>query len=363
MKKILVLIAVVSLFISCKKNKETINAAKKDIHEAVYASGNIYPSEEYKVFSNADGNIIELLVSEGDTVDIGQVLMTVDRDAQLAREEGALKIYDIANKNISSNSPVLIEYEAALQTLALKYKNDSINYARFQNLYKQEASAKVDVERAQLTYQASKNEYFAKKKGLERLKNQLKVEYENAQTQYKINAKDADNYVLKSSMKGIVYEILKEKGELVRRAEAVALIGNLGNPIIKMTVDELDIPKIKIGQDVVIHIDMYNDRVFKAVVTKIYPKLNRVDQSFRVDAKFTESDVPNLYGLSLEANIMVNHKQNALCIPKSYLVSNDSLWIDVNGDKTLQKIETGISDFDNVEITKGITEQTVIYKP
>lgn len=358
-----VLLFLLSALLACKGKQDTISAVRKDIHEAVYASGNIYPAEEYKVFANADGNIVEILVEEGDTIDKDQVLMKVDSDVPSARERGSEEIYVIANKNISANSPVLAEYEAALQTISFKFKNDSNNYVRFQNLYKQDATSKVELERAQLTYLASKNEYIAKKKGYERLKNQLRVEYENAQTQYKLNTKDADNYTMKSMMKGIVFELLKEKGEMVRRNEAVALIGGIEQPVVRMSVDELDLPKIKIGQEVMIHIDMYNDKVFKAKVTKIYPKLNRLEQSFRVDAQFTSTDVPNLYGLSLEANILISNKQNALCVPKSFLVSKDSLWVENNGEKVLQKVETGISDFDYVEITKGITEQSVIYKP
>jgi multidrug efflux pump subunit AcrA (membrane-fusion protein) len=363
MSKFKLIIAALVLLSACKSETESILPLKKDINEAVYAAGNIYPAKEYKVFSNADGNVLELLVEEGDTVALNQILMRVDRDVQMARAEGSEQIYNIANKNISTNSPVLIEYEAALQTIALKFKNDSTNYTRYQNLYKQEATSKVELERAQLNYFASKNEYYAKKKGLERLKNQLKVEFENAQTQYKLNAKDADNYVLKSMMNGRVYELLKEQGEMVRRNEAVALIGDLGTPMVRLTVDELDLPKIKIGQEVFIHIDMFNDRIFKAKVSKIYPKLNRLDQSFRVDAIFMDTDIPNLYGLSLEANIMVSEKKNALCIPKTFLVSKDSLWLDVDGEKSLRKIKTGISDFDFVEITEGITEQSIIYKP
>lgn len=363
MSKLKLFIAFVFLLSACKPKTDSIQAQKKDIHEAVYASGNIYPAKEYKVFSNADGNVLELLVEEGDTVELNQVLMRIDRDIQVARAEGSQEIYNIASKNLGANSPILSEYEAALLTIRLKYKNDSSNYQRYQNLYKQQACSKADLERAELNFNASKNEYFAKKKGLERLKNQLKVEYENAQTQLKLNAKDADNYVLKSMMKGRVYELLKEQGEMVRRNETVALIGDLGTPIVRLTVDELDLPKLKIGQEVLIHIDMFADRVFKARLQKIYPKLNRLDQSFRVDAVLTDNDIPNLYGLSLEANILIAEKKNALCVPKTYLVGKDSLWIDVDGEKTLKKVNTGISDFDFVEIVSGIEENSTIYKP
>lgn len=351
------------LFISCKDNTESTQAEIKNIQQAVYASGNIYPANEYKVFANADGFISNLKIEEGDTVILDQELMIIESDMQQARYESSEKIYDLAKTNLSNNSPAIQEYQAALSTLKQKLTIDSLNYTRFQNLYAQQACSKSDLEKASLQYVSTKNEYLAKKNGLSRLKNQLTVELKNAEAQYKVNAKDAKNYTVKSLMNGRVYDLLKEKGEAVRRNEPIATIGDYSDLKIKLIIDELDLPKLKINQKVLIKVDMFKDQVFEARLTKIYPKLNKYDQSFRADAVFVNAKLPDLYGLSLEANIIIDQKQNALCIPKNYLVSNDSLWIELNNEKTKIKIKKGVEDFDYVEIIEGITKDTKVYKP
>lgn len=351
------------LFISCKDKSDSILPELKNINQAVYASGNIYPNSEYKVFANADGFITELNIQEGDTVKTGQDLMVIENDMQQARFESSEKIFDVAKSNVSNNSPVIQEYQAALNTLKQKLMLDSINFTRFQNLYNQQACTKVDLEKASLQYISTKNEYWSKLNGLTRLRNQLTIDLKNAEAQYKVNAKDAKNYTVKSLMNGRVYELLKERGEAVRRNEPIAIIGDYSYLKIKLIIDELDLPKLKINQKILIKVDMFKDQIFEAKLTKIYPKLNRYDQSFHADAVFVNSKMPDLYGLSLEANIIIDHKENALCIPKNYLISNDSLLIERNDEKLKIKVIKGIEDFDFVEILQGIDKDTKIFKP
>lgn len=351
------------LFISCEENTETTKAEIKNIQQAVYASGNIYPSNEYKVFANADGFITELKIQEGDTVFKDQELMIIENDIQQARYESAEKIYELAKSNISVNSPALQEYQAVLNTLKQKLYIDSLNFTRFEKLYSQQACSKSDLEKASLQYVSTKNDYLAKKNGYSKLKNQLTIDLKNAEAQYKVNAKDATNYTVKSLMSGRVYDLLKEKGEAVRRNEPIATIGDYSDLKIKLIIDELDLPKLTINQKVFIKVDMFKDQIFEARLTKIYPKLNKYDQSFRADAVFVNAKLPDLYGLSLEANIIINQKDNALCIPKNYLVSEDSLWVNQNNERTKIKVKKGVEDFDYVEILEGITKETLIYKP
>lgn len=351
------------LLISCKDNTETTQAELKNIQQAVYASGNIYPSNEYKVFANADGFIIDLKIEEGDTVIKDQELMIIESDMQQARYESSEKIYNIAKSNLSNTSPIIQEYLASLNTLKQKLSIDSLNFIRFQNLFAQQACTKSDLEKTSLQYTSTKNEYLAKMNGLSKLKNQLTVELKNAEAQYKVSAKDAKNYIVKSLMNGRVYDLLKEKGEAVRRNEPIATIGDYSDLKIKLIVDELDLPKIHINQKVLIKVDMLKNQVFEARLTKIYPKLNKYDQSFRADAVFVNAKLPDLYGLSLEANIIIDQKENALCLPKNYLVAEDSLWVDLNNQKTKIKIKKGVEDFDYVEILEGITKETIVYKP
>src|SRR6478609_7179560 len=77
----------VALFIplvlfSCSDKKNEVTPVYKKITEAVYASGNIYPKNDYQVFANADGFLVDLMVSEGSVVMQGDQLFRIESDIQ-----------------------------------------------------------------------------------------------------------------------------------------------------------------------------------------------------------------------------------------------------------------------------------------
>ena len=69
--------------------------------------------------------------------------------------------------------------------------------------------------------------------------------------------------------------------------------------------------------------DSYKGQVFEAVIEKIDPLMNERSRSFTVEARFTTRP-PSLYpNLTAEANIIIRTKENAITIPRAYLL-NDS---------------------------------------
>jgi hypothetical protein len=64
--------------------------------------------------------------------------------------------------------------------------------------------------------------------------------------------------------------------------------------------------------------------------------------------------------LTLEANIELNKKENALIIPRSYLIDDEYVWI---SKKEKKKIKTGLKDYKNVEVLEGLTAKDEIFKP
>ena len=83
-------------------------------------------------------------------------------------------------------------------------------------------------------------------------------------------------------------------------------------------------------------------------------------RTFKIEAHFVKNP-PKLYpNLTAEANIVIREKKNTLTIPKSYLI-NDTYVLLENNEK--RKVSTGISDYNQVEITAGLSAQDVIYKP
>ncbi|NBB22705.1 HlyD family efflux transporter periplasmic adaptor subunit [Runella sp. CRIBMP] len=349
-------------FVGCQPKSETTSPAYKDLTEAVYASGNVFPKNEYKVVANADGYLQQQSVNEGDVVKGNQLLFSLESLSQDARAEAAANIYRQAEANYADGSPILAELEAALRSARTKLENDSVNYFRYKALYEQNATSKADLERVELAYRTAKNDVSARQKALARTKSQLYVDLQNTRSNFRVNAREGDNYRIRSIEAARVYEVYKKVGELVRKGEAIALLGNPNEVYLQLAVDETDFSKLKEGQDVLIKMDAYGDKVFKAKVTKIYPKLNKVDQSFRVDADFVGESPLAYYGLTVEANIVISKNPKALTIPKAYLVGKDSVWIEEGKEKKKIKVLKGAENFELVEVKAGLTEKSVLVK-
>lgn len=359
-QSIIIRFALATLLVACGKKEKTIQPEYRELTEAVYASGNIYPENEYRVFANADGILQEIFAEEGDSIRAGQVLFRIDNEAQQIRTDGSNAIYSKAAENYSENSPALRELESSLASLKNKLSNDSVNYIRFKNLADKNATSQSELDRAKLAYTTSKNDYEARKNNLKKIRNQLYVELENAQVQMRSNKLDRDNYLVKSYINGLVYEVLKKRGESIRRGEPIALVGDAGKVYAKLVVDELDIARLKNGQEVLIKLDYNKNKVYTAKVVKIYPKLNREDQSFRVDAAFTGEQPPILYGLTIEANIVISNKPKTLTIPKAALMGGDSVLVKTEEGEKRIKIQTGLENLEYTEVLSGLTEKSEI---
>jgi multidrug efflux pump subunit AcrA (membrane-fusion protein) len=362
MKPALLIAGITILLISCQKKRETARPQFRSLTESVYASGNILPDNEYKLYALADGYLTKRLVDEGDTVRVGQVLFALESDQQNIRVGNARTNYETARVNAAAGSPVLAELEASLQSARAKMQQDSVNYTRYKNLWDNNATSRIEFERATLAYRTSRNDFAALQSRLQRTRTQLQSDLTNARSQYELSAVEKGNYQLTSRINGRVYEVYKEPGELVRRGEAVALLGDQGKVYLRLSVDELDVEKVKRGQSVLVKLDSYPDKVWKATITKVYPMLNTRDRTFRVDAHFTETVPPQYSGLTAEANVIVRQNPKALAIPKTFLVGKDSVTIEKDGELQKIRIRKGVENMEFVEVTAGLTPEMMLVK-
>ncbi|GAB3551201.1 efflux RND transporter periplasmic adaptor subunit [Spirosoma fluminis] len=342
---------------SCNRGSEGVSPTYKALTEAVYASGNVYPRNEYTVTADANGVLEQRLVNEGDSVRKNQLLFVLESASEDARRAAAATVFRQAQANLRGNSPVLTELEVQVRNARVRQANDSVNYARFKELYQQNATSRAELERAELNYTVSRNNLRAQLNTLARTRDQLRLDVENNRSQLVTTEVAGRNTRIRSFVDGKVYEVYKDPGEVVRPGEQLALVGSGSRLYAQLAVDESDFGKIRIGQSVVIKTDVYADKVFNARVTKVYPKLNRTDQSFRVDAEFVGSKPDSYYGLTVEANIIISQRQRVLTIPKSYVVGTDSVWVEQDGKEQKIKFQKGAENFELVEVKGGLTER------
>lgn len=353
-----ILAALAILMASCSKSETALKPQIKPLMEAVYSSGFIVSGDEYQVFAQTEGVLKEKLVADGSNLSKGQALFIIEGAQQNARMQFAQEAYQVAQRNARLDGPILKEAFSALQNAKSKLNYDSANFIRYQNLISERATSQVEFDRTKLSYENSLNDYQIRKSSYQKLKDQTALELQNTSNNLKIAQDENARYTIKSELDGMLFKSMKEAGELVKKGELLATIGKPKGFYFKMKIDELDVQRVKSGQDVVVKIDAYPNQIFKAKVSKVYPIVDPRDQSIRVDASLIDT-LPGYYsGLAAEGNIIIQEKEHALVISRTLLLPGDSVLIKTQEGNQLVKVQKGVETLSEVEIISGLSADT-----
>lgn len=346
------------LFTSCKDSSEKTKPFSKDISESVYASGIIKSKDQYQLMSTVSGIITDIFVHAGDSVKTGQKILIISNiPSELMKQNAELAaIYN----DFNANQGKLDELKLNIDFAKTKMQTDSALFQRQKNLWDQQIGSKVELEQKELAYKNSKTNYEASVLKFKDFKRQLILASEQAKNNLLINTKQASDFIIKSDIDGILYELTKEKGELISPQSILGVVGSASQFILELQVDESDILKIQLHQKVLLTIESNKDMVYEGAVSKINPYLNDKTKTFTIEANFTKQPERIYPNTTLEANIVVNSKKNALLIPRKYLLENDSVMLATN--KKI-KVVTGIKDYQNVEILSGLSSSDEIIIP
>ena len=339
---------------ACSGKDKGVKPKVKPLIEAVYASGFVVSKDEYQIFPQVEGSVAEKLVEEGDAVKKGEALYIIESGQQSARYSIARENFALASENFRDNSPVLQELKAARESAKTKLAFDSANFVRYSNLLKKNATSQGEYDRIKLIYENSKNDYLLQNSRYAKTRSQLHLEFQNAKSQLAIAGDESGRYTVRSEVDGLVFMTAKEKGELIRRNEVIAVVGKKDAYYLQLDVDELDIQRVKVGQEVLVKIDAYPGKIFKAEIEKVFPMVDRRQQSVRADAMLKDNLPGWFSGLALEANIIIHKKDQAVVIPKNKLLPGDSVNIETDDGPKKVKVTRGVETLDEVEIVEGL---------
>ncbi|WP_209331717.1 efflux RND transporter periplasmic adaptor subunit [Lunatimonas salinarum] len=343
---------------SCGSSEEQTYPQIENLSESVFASGLIKARYQYQAYVNATGTVQELFVSEGDTVEVGTPILSIyNQSTKLSRENAAL---NRAFADRKANESKLKDLEISINYTQTKYHNDSLLYRRQERLSSQGIGTAVELEQRLLAFENSKATYEGLQLRYVELKRELEFNERSAATNLAISTALESELVLKSEVKGLVYALLKEKGEMVNAQTPLAVLGSDTEFILEMQVDEFDIAKVKRGQRILVTMDSYRGKTFEAVVSKINPLMDERSKSFTVEGVFVDEPHTLYPNLTLEANILIQTKENALVLPRSFILS-DKFVLTTDGD-TLE-IQIGLKDYQKAEILSGIDKNTAVKKP
>jgi HlyD family secretion protein len=163
---------------------------------------------------------------------------------------------------------------------------------------------------------------------------------------------------------GTINSISIEEGDRVNQGMVVAHITDYKNLETSIGVDELDISKVKVGQNVNVKVSAFPDSTYTGKVTSVSNEgeVSNGVSTFDVIVKVTNPK--NLkVGMTTESSILVQKKENALYVPVEAINTNGStkyVYVsETNSDSqetTTKSVEvkTGIANENYVEITTGL---------
>ncbi len=346
------------LLVSCKSKVEKINPAEEKITESVYASGTIKTKNQYQVFSSTNGIVDQVLVKEGDLIKKGApIIRLANSTIELTTENARIAA---EYSSIAANTEKLTELKNNIELAKSKMDNDALLLERQRNLWAQQIGTRNELDQRELAYRSSVNAFEASKLRYAQLQKQISFQAKQSQKNLQISKTLPGITLSKASSRGKYTAFTKRKGEMVNTQTPVALVGDASSFMLELQVDEYDITRIKPGQKILVSMDSYKGMVFEAVVEKIVPLMNERSKSFTIEAAFIKQP-PALYpNLTCEANIVIQEKEKALTIPRSYLLTDESVLL---ANKEKRKVTTGLKDYQKVEILSGLTVNDVILKP
>lgn len=254
---------------------------KRTIVETVSASGKVQPEVEVKLSSEVSGEVVELLVKEGDVVKKGQLLCKVRPDVLQSGYDRAVASLNTQKASLASSKQQLKQAEANFVNTAARYKRNEELYAK-----KVISVAEFD---------AAKAEYHAAQANLESMRQNVVgagfgVEQSNALV------KEAGNNLAKTTIyapvDGVVSKLSVELGERVVGTAQMAgteimRISNLSSMVVKVDVNESDINRVSLNDTANIEVDAFQNKKFTGVVTEIASSANVVGASADQVTNFT----------------------------------------------------------------------------
>lgn len=179
-----------------------------------------------------------------------------------------------------------------------------------------------------------------------------------AEMAYEIAEKAYKPVPLTNSISGQVIDRSCEPGQNVSTQSILFVIAD--RLVASVEVDEVDIGKIKLGQQTWITLDAFPDERLKGKVTKISREGSLVSDVVVYEVMVDPLKVPSHWASGMTANVefMVERKDSILVIPKGTVKGKEGdYFVMVLEDQPMtRKIETGITDGRVIEVTEGLKE-------
>jgi len=261
---------------------------------------------EADVIAKVEGEIREVLVEEGDTVEKGQVLARLDGD-RLRLE--------------------LNESRARLN----KMQRD---FERNKELREKGLLSEGDFEK-------------------------IRYDLEALKAAFNLASLELDYTQIRAPIAGVISERYIKLGNAIRIGEPMFRVTSLDPLVAYMHIPEREFRQIAAGQPVAIEIDALADDDFLSAVTRVSPIVDAGTGTFKITIEIrdeTRSIKPGMFG---RMSIVYDQHENVLQIPRSAVIEDmgvETVFVVDDGKAVRRTVQTGYGANGMIEVTDGLTD-------
>ena len=305
----------------------------------VTANGSVIPIDRVEIKSKASGLVEELPVEQGDYIKKGDLIARLDQKDERAAVSQAQADFDIATAEL---------------------KKAEREYQRTKELFSKDLISEEERDGIELNLAVAKGKLVQATTALDRAKERL------------------SESVVTAPINGIILQKYVEKGQII--ASGISTVSG-GTPIVDIAdmssvyiqagVDEIDIGKIKAGQQAIVTADAYPGIKFEGFITRIAPEA-KIEQNvtlFDVIVKVKNQDGKLKSGMNTSIEITIVKKDSVLYVPSITVQSPENSQAGINTGIVMLKtgnryepkeIKIGLDNFQETEILSGLKENDIV---
>ncbi|HLN52913.1 MAG TPA: efflux RND transporter periplasmic adaptor subunit [Lentimicrobium sp.] len=385
---IVIIITLTSWYLSRNNNAEDTIIAKVaygDFKIDVTTSGELEARNSENIMGPANMREARIwqvqisdIVPEGTLVDSGQYVATLDRSEITNRmKDLESELEKLESQYIKTKLDTSMDMRAAREELInLKYALEEKNITVEQSVYEPPATqrqAKIELEKAQRSFdQAQKNYKLKLDKAMANMQ-EVSASYTQAQRRLEQIKEILGGFTVVAPKAGMVIYKRNWDGSKMGVGATVggwenivATLPNLKEMISKTYVNEIDISKVKVGQNVQISVDAFPERKYTGKVTEV---ANIGEQMRNSNAKVFEVVINvHEYDSILRPAMTTKNIINTSVIPKALYIPIESVqnadsvsYVYMVNKKVKQQIKTGATNENQIIVTAGLKQDDEIY--
>lgn len=344
---------------------------KRTIIETVSASGKVQPEIEVKLSAEVSGEVVELLVKEGDVVKKGQLLCKVRPDVLKSG-------FDRAVASLNSQKASLASTQQQLKQVEANFANTTAKYKRNQELFAKKVISAAEFDAVKAEFEGSKASLESTRQNV--VASRFGVEQSNALV--KEAGANLAKTTINAPVDGVISKLSIELGDRILGTSQMAgteimRISNLSSMEVSVDVNESDINRVSAGDLADIEVDAFQNQKFKGEVTEIASSSSVVGTStdqvtnFTVKvrilpesyAKLVRSDAanPSPFRPGLSATVDIQTEQfSGIAVPIQSVTTREKKKEENQAEKGA-KPATAKDEKEKVKDTEPVKEYVFVY--